>query len=214
MRWKTRRMYFSSHHSPHDGQTTYIPLEFVSEESIIIMYFSLILARVWALERAKSTSQFKSLETGRLTNLASVALPPCSWRNSKKSMGTSPCAYSDCPDHPQREWVHWRILFPFGTIMIQTRSHILADCPDNEDILTSTSQDLSLPILLGTFKGLSALARFVAASNAFRKTCPCPVSLLFLIALPPLLLLLFYSTLHSLLPVPPLAVMKPTQPAH
>ena len=61
---------------------------------------------------------------------------------------------------------------PCGTVMTQTRSHILADCPDHEEhrgILAAASQDLSTPILLGTFKGLSALARFIAASNAFRK---------------------------------------------
>jgi ribonuclease HI len=62
---------------------------------------------------------------------------------------------------------------PCGTVMTQTRSHILAECPEHEehrDILASATQDLSIPILLGTLKGLAALARFIAASNAFRKT--------------------------------------------
>lgn len=55
----------------------------------------------------------------------------------------------------------------------QTRRHILADCPRHDahrHILRGASRSLSLPILLGTPKGLEAVAEFIRASGAFKKT--------------------------------------------
>ncbi|KAF8526679.1 hypothetical protein BU17DRAFT_82904 [Hysterangium stoloniferum] len=61
---------------------------------------------------------------------------------------------------------------PCGTEDIQSRLHILSECPLHEEhrhTLRTASQDLSLPIILGTNKGLEALVEFTAASDAFRK---------------------------------------------
>jgi hypothetical protein len=62
---------------------------------------------------------------------------------------------------------------PCSSTDIQSRLHILAECPlyeEHRHLLQAASQDLSLPIILGTHKGLEALAEFIAASDAFRKT--------------------------------------------
>ena len=77
--------------------------------------------------------------------------------------------------------------------MTQTRSHILADCTDHEEhrgILAAASQDLSIQAILSTYKGLTALARFIDASNAFRKPfllCPMLFSFLCFITIIPTL---------------------------
>ncbi|KAF8512037.1 hypothetical protein BU17DRAFT_9119, partial [Hysterangium stoloniferum] len=55
--------------------------------------------------------------------------------------------------------------------------HILSECPlyeENQHTLLSASQDLSPAIILGTHKGLEALAEFIAAYNAFHKTSALP----------------------------------------
>ncbi|KAF8526912.1 hypothetical protein BU17DRAFT_33315, partial [Hysterangium stoloniferum] len=60
---------------------------------------------------------------------------------------------------------------------IQSHLHILSECPlyeEHRHTLLSASQDLSPAIILGTHKGLEALAEFIAASNAFRKTSAPP----------------------------------------
>ena len=143
----------------------------------------------WALERAKS----KSLKLWRQdwqslphTNLAAIALrKPPSLNLSKfhKEYGG--------PRH-----VHTRIIqtitghgfigeyysrflpdipaeCPCETTDTQTRSHILTDCPlleEHRHLLREASQDLSPAVILGTHKGLEALAKFITASNAFGKT--------------------------------------------
>ncbi|KAF7330237.1 RnaseH domain transposon factor [Mycena venus] len=55
----------------------------------------------------------------------------------------------------------------------QTREHILRVCPRYEDqrhILRSVSRDISLPEILGTKDGITALAKFLEESGAFTKT--------------------------------------------
>ncbi|KAI5890853.1 uncharacterized protein SCHCODRAFT_02584515, partial [Schizophyllum commune H4-8] len=55
----------------------------------------------------------------------------------------------------------------------RTRQHILAECPQYEEhryLLRDASRGLSLPVLLGTKKGIAALTEFIAASGAFTKT--------------------------------------------
>ncbi|KAI5899232.1 uncharacterized protein SCHCODRAFT_02482788 [Schizophyllum commune H4-8] len=57
--------------------------------------------------------------------------------------------------------------------LLQTRQHILAECPQYEEhryLLRDASRGLSLPVLLGTKKGIAALTEFIAASGAFTKT--------------------------------------------
>ena len=57
--------------------------------------------------------------------------------------------------------------------LLQTRHHILAECPIYEEhrhLLREASRGLSLPVLLGTKKGIAALTEFIAASGAFTKT--------------------------------------------
>ncbi|KAF8505249.1 hypothetical protein BU17DRAFT_10823, partial [Hysterangium stoloniferum] len=66
---------------------------------------------------------------------------------------------------------------PCGTADIQSHLHILSECPlyvEHQHTLLSASQDLSPAIILGTHKGLEALAEFIAASNAFHKTSALP----------------------------------------
>ncbi|KAF8529760.1 hypothetical protein BU17DRAFT_36363, partial [Hysterangium stoloniferum] len=61
---------------------------------------------------------------------------------------------------------------PCGTKDIQSRLHILSECPlhkEHHHTLHTASQDISLPIILGTHKGLEALAEFIATSDAFQK---------------------------------------------
>ncbi|EJD36481.1 hypothetical protein AURDEDRAFT_34626, partial [Auricularia subglabra TFB-10046 SS5] len=53
---------------------------------------------------------------------------------------------------------------------LQTRNHILAECPDYEqhrDILRDVSPSLSIPELLGTKAGIHATAKFIRRSGAF-----------------------------------------------
>ncbi|KAF7980442.1 hypothetical protein HWV62_38290 [Athelia sp. TMB] len=56
---------------------------------------------------------------------------------------------------------------------LQTREHILCDCPryqPHRHILSDASRDLSLPEILGTKKGIEALNEFLEKSGAFTKT--------------------------------------------
>ncbi|KAL1667846.1 hypothetical protein GGF50DRAFT_111818 [Schizophyllum commune] len=56
---------------------------------------------------------------------------------------------------------------------LQTRSHILQECPIYEQhrhILRKVSEDVALAEILGTPKGIDALARFLKKSGAFTKT--------------------------------------------
>ncbi|KAJ7820707.1 hypothetical protein B0H14DRAFT_2519685 [Mycena olivaceomarginata] len=55
----------------------------------------------------------------------------------------------------------------------QTREHILQECEKYEqqrDLLRDASAELSLPDILGTEKGLQALAKFLEVSGVFTKT--------------------------------------------
>lgn len=59
---------------------------------------------------------------------------------------------------------------------LQTREHIICECPlyhHARHHLREVSPTLSLPIILGSKKGLAALAKFLAASSAFTKV-PAP----------------------------------------
>ncbi|KAJ7048438.1 hypothetical protein C8F01DRAFT_957503, partial [Mycena amicta] len=54
----------------------------------------------------------------------------------------------------------------------QSRSHILRECPrynNHRHILKKVSRDIALPVILGTTKGISALAKFLEESGAFTK---------------------------------------------
>jgi len=56
---------------------------------------------------------------------------------------------------------------------LQTRDHILAVCPIYEHFredLRQASRDISLPEILGTTKGIKALASFLEKSGAFTKS--------------------------------------------
>ncbi|VDB97961.1 unnamed protein product, partial [Peniophora sp. CBMAI 1063] len=67
---------------------------------------------------------------------------------------------------------------PCGEAPVQTREHILADCPLYErgrHFLRAVSPNISSAILLGTRSGLEALAKFIATSRAFAKSPPEPV---------------------------------------
>jgi hypothetical protein len=55
----------------------------------------------------------------------------------------------------------------------QTRAHVLQDCPiydEHRHILEDEVPDLNLADLFGTNNGISALARFIEASDAFTKS--------------------------------------------
>ncbi|TFY53155.1 hypothetical protein EVJ58_g9608 [Rhodofomes roseus] len=55
----------------------------------------------------------------------------------------------------------------------QTRKHILQDCPRYEPsryLLRAVSEQVDLPTILGTEKGIAALAKFIERSGAFMKT--------------------------------------------
>ncbi|KAJ6622184.1 hypothetical protein B0H10DRAFT_1788400, partial [Mycena sp. CBHHK59/15] len=55
----------------------------------------------------------------------------------------------------------------------QTREHLLRECPLYEDqryILENLSRDVSPPEILGTKKGIEALAEFLDKSGVFTKT--------------------------------------------
>ena len=61
---------------------------------------------------------------------------------------------------------------PCGEAPIQTHDHILIDCPLYDGArshLRRASRSLCIPTLLGTYKGLKAVARFLTSSNAFSK---------------------------------------------
>ncbi|KAI4294017.1 hypothetical protein GGG16DRAFT_37415, partial [Schizophyllum commune] len=61
---------------------------------------------------------------------------------------------------------------PCGTAPIQTRDHILSECPLYEHgrhHLRAVSPSLSTPIILGTHAGLKALSLFISTTNAFAK---------------------------------------------
>jgi ribonuclease HI len=62
---------------------------------------------------------------------------------------------------------------PCDNETLETRTHILIDCPRYEPhrkILKKASRHLSLPVLLGTNKGIMALAKFIHKSGAFSRT--------------------------------------------
>lgn len=66
---------------------------------------------------------------------------------------------------------------PCGTAPIQTRDHILSECPLYEHgrhHLRAVSPSLSTPIILGTHAGLKALSLFISTTNAFAKATPEP----------------------------------------
>ena len=60
---------------------------------------------------------------------------------------------------------------------LETRSHILRECPRFEQhrhILKKVSRDIVLPDILGTKKGITALADFIYKSGAFSRTGTTP----------------------------------------
>ncbi|KAJ7080820.1 hypothetical protein B0H15DRAFT_803957 [Mycena belliarum] len=57
---------------------------------------------------------------------------------------------------------------------LQTRAHVLQDCAKHErhrGLVREVSEQLSIPDILSTEKGLQALAKFLENSGAFTKTC-------------------------------------------
>lgn len=74
------------------------------------------------------------------------------------------------------EYYRWRIPGeptngPCGAAL-QTRTHILQDCSryaQHQHILRKVSLNISLPSILGTDKGISALAEFIRKTGAFTK---------------------------------------------
>ena len=55
----------------------------------------------------------------------------------------------------------------------ESRNHVLTECPrynEYRKILTKASKHLSLPVILGTRKGIKALAEFLQKSGAFSRT--------------------------------------------
>ncbi|KAF7426632.1 hypothetical protein PC9H_009001 [Pleurotus ostreatus] len=61
---------------------------------------------------------------------------------------------------------------PCDDTLLQTRAHVLTECPLHEHarhILREASSSLSLDFLLGTQKGLAAIAKFIQHSTAFRR---------------------------------------------
>ncbi|KAI5895949.1 uncharacterized protein SCHCODRAFT_01092387, partial [Schizophyllum commune H4-8] len=66
---------------------------------------------------------------------------------------------------------------PCGEAPIQTRDHILADCPLFErgrHHLRAVSPSISTPVALATKSVLQALANIIGTSNAFAKSAPEP----------------------------------------
>ncbi|KIY50716.1 hypothetical protein FISHEDRAFT_24968, partial [Fistulina hepatica ATCC 64428] len=61
---------------------------------------------------------------------------------------------------------------PCGAVL-QTREHILRDCPRYEahrHMLRKVSREVSPQVILGTGRGVDALAEFLEASGAFTNT--------------------------------------------
>ena len=64
-------------------------------------------------------------------------------------------------------------LAPCDNTTLESRNHILTECPrytNHRKILKKASRHLSLPVLLGTTKGISALAEFITKTGAFSRT--------------------------------------------
>jgi hypothetical protein len=62
---------------------------------------------------------------------------------------------------------------PCGFGPVQTREHIIRECPLHSHArhhLTKVSPTLSLPVILGSHAGLVALTKFLKDSSAFKKT--------------------------------------------
>ena len=62
---------------------------------------------------------------------------------------------------------------PCGEAPVQTREHILVECPlyeDHRHYLRAASRSLSLPHILGTADGLKAMAKFISNTRAFSKS--------------------------------------------
>jgi ribonuclease HI len=62
---------------------------------------------------------------------------------------------------------------PCDNELLETRTHILRDCPryaQHRNILVKASRGLSLTVLLGSKKGITALADFLTKSGAFSRT--------------------------------------------
>jgi ribonuclease HI len=65
------------------------------------------------------------------------------------------------------------IACPCDNETLETRSHILAECPrytQHRKILQKASRYIALPEILGTKKGIAALAEFIQKSGAFSRT--------------------------------------------
>jgi hypothetical protein len=61
----------------------------------------------------------------------------------------------------------------------ETRTHIICECPrynQYRKILEKASKHTSLPVLLGTDKGIKALAKFLLRSGAFTRTGNHPIA--------------------------------------
>ena len=65
------------------------------------------------------------------------------------------------------------ITCPCDNTILESRNHILSECPrytQHRKILKKASRHLSLPVILGTKKGISALSEFILKSGAFSRT--------------------------------------------
>jgi ribonuclease HI len=68
---------------------------------------------------------------------------------------------------------------PCDNTTIETRSHILAECPrynDHRNILLKACKYITLPEILGTKKGIAALSEFVLKSGAFTRSGRTPLA--------------------------------------
>ena len=66
---------------------------------------------------------------------------------------------------------------PCDNTTLESRNHILTECPrydQHRKILKKASRHLALPVILGTPKGISALAEFIQKSGAFSRTGTLP----------------------------------------
>ena len=62
---------------------------------------------------------------------------------------------------------------PCGETNLQTRDHVLYECPLHEihrGLLGKNDDEQSLSALLGSASGITRLAKFIEASDAFKKT--------------------------------------------